>query len=119
MTGQPIDIEEIAKRAAEVNLGPWRPGVGIVHCIPTLVDELREARVRLAEIRALHYDSDTWCAECEFAWPCRTVRALDGNPSECLTCNGIGYAASRIRYTTDDRGHETRCPTCQGTGDAA
>ena len=82
-----IDLDDIDARAREVNLGPWRPGVGIVHCIPALVEELREARAKIVAIADLHSPADSgaglYCAGCRThvtytPWPCATARLLGG-----------------------------------------
>jgi hypothetical protein len=49
-----------------------------------LSGQLDDVDAQVARVRALHHDDPLdadWCAECDIAWPCPTLNALDGEPS--------------------------------------
>jgi len=44
--------------------------------IPFLLAELARYQAAVQAVREVHFQSDEWCLECQFCWPCRTARTL-------------------------------------------
>ncbi len=67
----------------------WLPDAAfIAHAradVPALMDEVERLRGRIEalhprEVIAVHegYGEEAWCPECQFHYPCPTIRALEG-----------------------------------------
>jgi len=69
----------LADRRAEVKQAAWRDAgtvrsLSIQDNVSTLSHELSLAQAALTKIRTIHRPDPTgsWCAHCQWEWPCRT-----------------------------------------------
>ena len=74
----------------------WRPFVGCVaenltfadaefiaaarEAVPALIAEVRRLAAKVDAVKALHRERFQFCRECDFDWPCPTIRALEAKP---------------------------------------
>lgn len=85
-------------------------------------ERLEQAEQAVQRVRELHSygklgypngDEEHYCTYDENAWPCETIRVLDGDTRRCLECNGTGDVQVRFNH-----GIQTQdCAVCFGTGD--